>query len=111
MIKRLCFPLLLIFCCSLQAEIYQWVDESGKRHFGDKVPERYLEHSEALELQPSNSMPLAENNDSTRATLRQAEQRNQQSALQRNTPAKSKKLSRCEQKNQAYRTTLADQSK
>ena len=44
--KRELAILTLALCASaphLHAEMYQWVDENGKRHFGDKVPEQYQE--------------------------------------------------------------------
>jgi hypothetical protein len=30
------------------AQIYSWVDENGKTHFGDRVPEKYKKQSEDL---------------------------------------------------------------
>lgn len=31
---------LLILCLPAYAEIYQWIDENGKRHFSDRKPEK-----------------------------------------------------------------------
>ncbi|HNL91555.1 MAG TPA: DUF4124 domain-containing protein [Pseudomonadales bacterium] len=31
--------LLLFLCWSAQAEVYKWVDENGKVHFGDRAPD------------------------------------------------------------------------
>jgi hypothetical protein len=41
---------LLIFCASINAEIYKWVDEKGKAHFSD----RPIENSNTVELTPIN---------------------------------------------------------
>lgn len=43
MFNRLLMACLIIMPCMLQAgnPIYRWVDEAGKVHYGDTVPERY----------------------------------------------------------------------
>lgn len=44
---------ILIFACSLsvQAKMYKWVDEDGHTHFGDRIPNKYMnkEHRELNE--------------------------------------------------------------
>lgn len=37
--KKMGLLLVCALCCfSVQAEVYKWVDENGKAHFGDKAP-------------------------------------------------------------------------
>ncbi len=38
--KRILIILWLMSCVAAQAEVYKWVDASGKTHFGDKAPEK-----------------------------------------------------------------------
>jgi hypothetical protein len=69
---------LLIFCPLALSEIYSWVDENGKKHFGDKIPPEYQDQaseyavprtnsSRAVEVdtrkapQPATQMPWADN--------------------------------------------------
>lgn len=57
--------LLLLLLCSLpaQAKLYKWVDENGQTHFGDKVPNQYLnkEHKELNQQGATvNTWPPAE---------------------------------------------------
>ncbi|MBQ0833197.1 DUF4124 domain-containing protein [Marinobacter sp.] len=33
------------------AEVYKWLDESGNIHFGDRVPEKYRQAGEAVDVQ------------------------------------------------------------
>jgi hypothetical protein len=44
------FLVLLFLAFPVQAEIYKWVDENGKTHFGDRVPEKYQEKADNVEL-------------------------------------------------------------
>ncbi|MDH5387303.1 MAG: DUF4124 domain-containing protein [Gammaproteobacteria bacterium] len=45
------FLILLVCAFPVQAKMFKWVDEEGNTHFGDKIPERYLnkEHKELNE--------------------------------------------------------------
>ena len=48
--------IVLALCTSvspLGAEMYQWVDENGKRHFGDRVPEQYQEGASDISVKPN----------------------------------------------------------
>jgi len=56
MSNKLLALLILLLTYSSHAEIYTWVDENGKKHFGDKVPPEYQEQINAVEVdvrQPS----------------------------------------------------------
>jgi hypothetical protein len=44
------FFLLLVIAFPAQAEIYKWVDEKGKTHFGDRVPEKYQKKADNVEV-------------------------------------------------------------
>ena len=43
----------LLICQLAHAEIYQWVDENGKRHFSDRKPASAA-HVKTLELKPNS---------------------------------------------------------
>ena len=30
-----------VFCCSAEAKLYKWVDDSGKTHYGEEIPSEY----------------------------------------------------------------------
>lgn len=49
--KVLCFVLITCMCCSIPAlaQIHRWVDENGKVHFGDRIPEKYKGSAEPVE--------------------------------------------------------------
>jgi hypothetical protein len=40
----------MILALPAQAEIYKWVDEKGKTHFGDRVPEKYQKKADNVEV-------------------------------------------------------------
>jgi hypothetical protein len=42
--------LLMVLAFPVQAEIYKWVDENGKTHFGDRVPEKYQQKAGNVEV-------------------------------------------------------------
>ena len=44
------FLILLVLAFPVQAEIYKWIDEKGKTHFGDRVPEKYQKKADNVEL-------------------------------------------------------------
>ncbi len=50
MFKKLTLLILFLFSFNIQAEIYTWADEEGKKHFGDKIPLEYQERVEVLEV-------------------------------------------------------------
>ncbi len=47
--------ILLILPASALSEIYKWVDQKGRTHYGEKPPART--HSEQLHIKPSSSPP------------------------------------------------------
>ena len=46
------FLILLVLAFPVQAEIYKWIDEKGKTHFGDRVPEKYQKKADGLQQRP-----------------------------------------------------------
>lgn len=49
------------------ADVVKWVDENGRIHFGDKVPDKYQAQSETLDIQDTNFIK----NDNTDANDQQ----------------------------------------
>lgn len=49
------FTLLILACAPAMSEIYTWVDESGKKYFGDKIPERYQDQGSEYAVSKTNS--------------------------------------------------------
>jgi hypothetical protein len=48
--------LVMLTALPVQAEIYKWVDEKGKTHFGDRVPQQYQKNAGNVDVnirQPS----------------------------------------------------------
>jgi hypothetical protein len=52
--SRLGVLVALVLCCSMPhaADIYRWVDETGRTQFGDTVPERYKASARKLDNPP-----------------------------------------------------------
>lgn len=46
--------LLICIPAATFADIVKWVDKNGKVHFGDKVPQEYLDQSKSVEIDHSN---------------------------------------------------------
>jgi len=51
------------------SQVYTWVDEGGNKHFGDRVPEKYRNNSNAIDLKKTNTTPIREANKSISAVL------------------------------------------
>ena len=43
--------ILLLASISFSDEVYKWVDENGKVHYGDKIPEAYKQQTEQLDVE------------------------------------------------------------
>lgn len=54
--KRLLPALLLLVALPVQAEIYKWIDENGRTHFGEVVPEKYKKSATPMAAQPLNTI-------------------------------------------------------
>lgn len=54
--KRLLPALLLLAALPVQAEIYKWVDEKGRTHFGEVVPEKFQKSATPMAAQPLNTI-------------------------------------------------------
>ena len=54
--KRILPALLLLLALPAQAEIYKWVDENGRTHFGETLPEKYRKSGQSLTPQPLNTI-------------------------------------------------------
>ncbi|MEP5763286.1 MAG: DUF4124 domain-containing protein [Halieaceae bacterium] len=50
---------LILLCASPFAfsEIYTWVDENGKKHFGDEIPEKYKSQGSEYKISETNTAP------------------------------------------------------
>lgn len=55
--NRLLPALLLLAALPARADIYKWVDESGRTHFGEEPPAKYMKKATALTPQPTNTIP------------------------------------------------------
>lgn len=55
--KRLLPALLLLAALPAQAEIFKWVDENGRTHFGETLPDKYKKSATTLSPQPMNTIP------------------------------------------------------
>jgi len=48
---------LSFFSGTVMSEIYTWVDENGKKHFGDRIPDEYRTKSNSVDLKNANTIP------------------------------------------------------
>jgi hypothetical protein len=42
------------------SQIYSWVDENGRKHFGDKIPQEYQDQASPYEISDINTTPAVE---------------------------------------------------
>ncbi len=82
----------------LYAEVFTWVDENGKTHYGDRIPEQYKEQADEVEVNV-NTMPLKENNDASKDILKTEKK---SSSSSRNNYNNQTKAQTCEQQKAAY---------
>jgi hypothetical protein len=52
--------ILLLVCSPTWGEIYTWVDENGKKHFGDKIPPEYEDKATQYEVPETNRSAAVE---------------------------------------------------
>lgn len=97
-------PIVLALTLSIPAttadEIVKWVDENGKVHYGDKVPDQYKEQAQKVETEISVAGPEAEVRDQNKAhvdqlkneaNLKDYKERKEQQALDKQRTADKKK--------------------
>lgn len=60
---------LMLFAEASFSQVYTWVDEGGNKHFGDKVPEKYRNNSNAIDVKETNTTPIRESNESISGAL------------------------------------------
>lgn len=66
--KRLLPALLLLAVLPAQAEIFKWVDENGRTHFGEVVPDKYRKTATSMSPQPTNTIQGSALRGTSRAT-------------------------------------------
>jgi len=93
---RLALYAALLICAPLGAEVYKWVDEKGKVHFGDRVPTKYSESAETLESTEAPLQGLSEEEI--------AEQERKNAEYQRSVQSKS----RASEQDRTYRQPVED---
>ena len=49
------FSILILICSPAMSEIYTWVDNNGKKHFGDSIPKKYQDQGSEYEVSKTNS--------------------------------------------------------
>lgn len=83
----LVLALVLALAGVAHAELFKWVDENGKTHYGDRVPERYQKQQKALKVEKSPSQA-----DRDAAVQRNRKERNAADALKAQREAKAEAL-------------------
>jgi benzoyl-CoA reductase/2-hydroxyglutaryl-CoA dehydratase subunit BcrC/BadD/HgdB len=78
---------------SVQAKMYKWVDENGQMHFGDKIPQKYMEkeHDELNERGMKVKHKEAEKTAQEKAEEQRLEEERKKAAIE---AEKKKKLDR-----------------
>ena len=71
---RLLAIVLCVCAVGSQAEILKWVDEKGRVHYGDKVPEKYKEKSETVETE--TNVVDNDNRDKNKKAFKKIERQN-----------------------------------
>ena len=59
----LCFTTALLIACASPlalSQVYSWVDENGKKHFGDRIPPQYQDQASEYKIAEPNSAEAVE---------------------------------------------------
>ena len=97
---------LLMLSPTALGQVYSWVDENGKKHFGDRIPPEYQDQGEEVKMKATNSsdsVQLPEPED----TFKFAESRKTNagaSTSSRRSSSKPKTPSECAKAKRAYET-------
>lgn len=60
-LPRLLLTLILLLLSPLtSSQIYSWVDENGKQHFGDQIPPQYQDQAQEYDVPETNSSEAVE---------------------------------------------------
>ena len=95
---------------SAAAQIYSWVDEQGKTHYGDRVPQKYQSKGDAITLSPHNSVDLGTSALPPTPARRASHSPKRASSYSKPTQQKGKRKqakSACEAQKQAYKMSKA----
>jgi uncharacterized protein DUF4124 len=116
MISRIALALfLLVVCLAARAEVFRWVDENGKTHYGDVVPEKYKQKAKRVD----SSGPEVSGAQRQEAAERAAKEKARLDALQKSRDAKddaakagspapvAQSGDECEEQMKAYLDSLA----
>lgn len=112
----LIFLELLLSLNSNAGEVYKWVDETGRTHFGDTIPERYQDKSKKIDVTASKLTDAQRKEGMDRATkekmaLKNDSETNQETVI--HTPLEGLKKkpapasTTCREKMQAWRESAA----
>ena len=85
----LCFVAAPLISRTVSAEAMKWVDEKGKVHYGDRVPEKYRKSAEPVELQEAPRQGLDE--EELKALKRKTSNYEKQVAQQRKAEEREKR--------------------
>jgi hypothetical protein len=72
-----------------RAELFKWVDENGKTHYGDQVPERYQQKQQSLKVDKAPSR-----DERNAALLRIQKEKNAANAMKAQRDAKAESAGR-----------------
>jgi hypothetical protein len=106
---RLLF-LLVFLSTHVVAEVVSWVDNKGRTHYGDRVPDEYRSKSEKVKVQSLNSMPLTETNKrliKVYGPIRSAPKKNRKKSKIQTASSKPYQQMTCSQKKAAYNKAKA----
>ena len=104
----------LLFSSVIQAEVYTWIDENGKKHFGDIIPPQYAGQVDDVEVEIHTPTEEQIKNAKDRAAKgldkinsRTSTKHSRAAKPKKRTQTKKKKPSDFESKMSEYRDSLA----
>jgi hypothetical protein len=90
------------------SEIYSWVDENGKKHFGDKIPPEYQDQASPYELSEINTSEAVEvQKQPSSSSSSTGSSRSGASSGSLDRPTSSGRASSCEVAKQEYQRSLS----
>jgi hypothetical protein len=84
------------------SQIYSWVDENGRKHFGDKIPQEYQDQASQYEMPEINTTPAVEVREQPSSSSSQTG-----SSRSGASSGSSKRASSCEAAQQEYQRSVS----
>lgn len=96
----------LLFSLVANADTYMWIDNDGRKHYGDRVPTEYKDTAVKIGAKSTNTVELKSTNESNARVLdKRDDHRSGNSAFSKTGAGSSGNGVNCEEKKRAYQAS------